>query len=236
MTSSQPTSSTAMQAAESTLIELGQWIDSRHWCPATGGNFSHRLEDGAVLITRSGCHKGALEPADLLTVSLDGQPTASASTISSQGSSKSSLKNSLNNSLNNMGKPSAETLLHTAIYQQDPAAKVVLHTHSVNSTVLSRITPGEWLTLSGFEMQKSLTGNTTHEDTVRLAIVENDQDMVRLAELVCTRWAETPLQWGFLVRGHGLYSWGDSPETARQHLEGLEFLFACALEMKKLGN
>lgn len=224
MTSSQPTSSTAMQTAESTLIELGQWIDSRHWCPATGGNFSHLLEDGTVLITRSGCHKGALEPADLLTVSLDGQPTASVP------------KSSLKNSLDNLGKPSAETLLHTAIYQQDPAAKVVLHTHSVNSTVLSRITPGEWLTLSGFEMQKSLTGNTTHEDTVRLAIVENDQDMVRLAELVSTRWAETPLQWGFLVRGHGLYSWGDSPETARQHLEGLEFLFACALEMKKLGN
>lgn len=201
------------QQAETVLIHLGQWIDTRQWCPATGGNFSHRLDEDTVLITRSGCHKGTLTPADLLTVSLDGEPTTTAEPL---------------------GKPSAETLLHTTIYQQDPTAKVVLHTHSVNSTVLSRITSGQWLTISGFEMQKALTGNTSHEHTIRLAIVDNDQDMMRLAQVVQKRWADSPLQWGFLVRGHGLYSWGDSPETARQHLEGLEFLFACVLDMKKL--
>lgn len=208
---------TTREQAERALIELGQWIDQRHWCPATGGNFSHRLPDGNALITRSGCQKGALQTPDLLCVSLEGELLPSASSEPASG------------------KPSAETLLHTAIYELDPQAQVVLHTHSVNSTVLSRATPEDWLTLTGYEMQKSLTGNTSHTQSIRLAILDNDQDMPRLANVLRKRWTQTPLNWGFLVRGHGLYSWGETPEKARQHLEGLEFLFACALEMKKLG-
>ncbi|MEJ2670467.1 MAG: hypothetical protein P8077_09620 [Gammaproteobacteria bacterium] len=31
-----------------------------------------------------------------------------------------------------------------------------------------------------------------------------------------------------------MYSWGDTIESARRHLEGLEFLFACQLELQKL--
>lgn len=181
--------------------------------PSNGWQFLHRLGRDKALITRSGCHKGALTEQDFLTVSIpEGRPVTT---------------------LTATAKPSAETQLHTAIYAQDCAAQVVLHTHSVNSTVLSRLIQEPWLTLTGFEMQKALTGNTTHEDSIQLAIVDNDQDMTRLASTVQTRWAEHPLRWGFLVRGHGLYSWGNCAAQARQHLEALEFLFSCALEMRR---
>jgi ribulose-5-phosphate 4-epimerase/fuculose-1-phosphate aldolase len=42
----------------------------------------------------------------------------------------------------------------------------VLHVHTVNATVLSRLVKETELNISGFEMQKSLTGQTTHLDTV----------------------------------------------------------------------
>lgn len=215
--------------AEQSLIQLGHWIDSRDWCPATGGNFSHRLAEDEVMITRSGCHKGNLAPTDFLKVSLSGQIKTGKDTESGTGTRTDTLSPP-------NAKPSAETLLHTTIFQNDPQAQVVLHTHSVNSTVLSRLTPGDWLSISGFEMQKALAGNTTHAETIRIAIVDNQQDMVQLASTLTERWRQTPLSWGFLVRGHGLYSWGDTAETARRHLEGLEFLFACQLEMRRFNQ
>ncbi|MGB0732812.1 MAG: methylthioribulose 1-phosphate dehydratase, partial [Pontibacterium sp.] len=183
---------------------------SRHWCPATGGNFSVRLSNGNALITGSGCHKGMLTPANLLEVDLKGQPVNAAQ------------------------KPSAETLLHTKVYELDAQAGAVLHTHSVASTVLSRLCEKDYLSLSGYEMQKSLSGNMTHDEEIRIAILENDQDMQHLAQCLTERWQQSPLAWGFLVRGHGLYSWGRDMAEARRHLEGMEFLFDCELEMKRL--
>lgn len=194
------------------IINAGRWIDAQGWCPATGGNFSVRLGEESALITASGFHKGQLTPEQLLEVGLDGQPRTLEL------------------------KPSAETLLHLRLYQLDPAIGAVLHTHSVASTVLSRLEPGPWLTLSGYEMQKSLSGNHTHEASIRIAILDNAQDMTLLADELSRRWRSEPLQWGFLVRGHGLYIWGREMNEARRHLEGLEFLLACELELRRLST
>lgn len=193
------------------VIDAGCWIDAQGWCPATGGNFSVRLGPESALITASGCHKGYLSAEQLLTVDFDGLPQAG------------------------LLKPSAETLLHTRLYQLDERIGAVLHTHSVASTVLSRVELGDCLTISGYEMQKSLNGNHTHDASIRIAILDNAQDMQALADELSQRWECEPLMWGFLVRGHGLYSWGHDMSEARRHLEGLEFLFACELEMRRLG-
>ncbi|UTW12466.1 methylthioribulose 1-phosphate dehydratase [Marinobacterium rhizophilum] len=193
------------------IIDAGRWIDAQGWCPATGGNFSLRSNDQEVLITASGRHKGHLGEADLLRVDLDGKP------------------------LDSTLKPSAETLLHTRLYQLDDQIGAVLHTHSVSATVLSLTTPGDWLGIEQLEMQKSLSGNQTHDAAIRIAIFDNTQDMQALAQRVAQRWQQGALSWGLLVRGHGLYAWGRDMAEARRHLEGLEFLFACQLELKRLG-
>jgi methylthioribulose-1-phosphate dehydratase len=193
------------------IIDAGRWIDAQGWCPATGGNFSLRCNANEVLITASGRHKGQLCDADLLRANLAGEV------------------------LNSDMKPSAETLLHTRLYQLDSGIGAVLHTHSVNATVLSLVTPGEWLGIEQFEMQKSLAGNQTHDAAIRIAIFDNTQDMQALADTVAARWNQDALSWGLLVRGHGLYAWGRDMAEARRHLEGLEFLFACQMELKRLG-
>jgi methylthioribulose-1-phosphate dehydratase len=37
---------------------------------------------------------------------------------------------------------------------------------------------------------------------------------------------------GFLIAGHGLYTWGSTLAEARRHVEVFEFLFALALRLE----
>lgn len=100
--------------------------------------------------------------------------------------------------------------------------------------MLSRVEKSEALVLQGYEMQKSLSGQKSHLDSVSIPIFDNDQDIPALAARVAAYAEVTPLQYGFLVRGHGLYCWGKQVEEARRHLEGLEFLFQCELQRRLL--
>jgi len=194
------------------LVELCRLFGRRQWCPATGGNFSLRHDQTQMLITRSGSDKSRLSADQLMLCDLHGR-ALDAGLI-----------------------PSAETALHTCLYRLDHRIGAVLHTHSVTSTVLSRATTGD-LRLRGFEMQKALAGNRGHEDEIVIALFDNDQDIAALASRVERRWHDAELsQPGFLVRGHGLYAWGETLDDARRHIEGFEFLFACAWQERLLGH
>lgn len=192
------------------LLAACHWIGEKGWCPATGGNMSLRLDDQRCLVTESGKDKGSLTDADFLLVETTNNHVPSGRT------------------------PSAETGLHTLIYRLYPQIGAVLHTHSVNATVLSRVERSDGLVLQGYEMQKSLGGQSSHLDSVMIPIFDNDQDIPRLAARVAVYAEVTPLQYGFLVRGHGLYCWGRQVAEARRHLEGLEFLFQCELQRRLL--
>ena len=208
------------------LMKAGKWINDQGWCPATGGNFSARLFDDCdvhftgsnhevsrCVVTASGFHKGHLREEHFLEVDLMGQPIRSDLNV----------------------RPSAETLVHVSLYRLDPDIGAVLHAHSVPNTVLSLIHDSEQLVIQGFEMQKALSGQVTHETSIALEIINNTQDMPELARWVEERWHERGgLKWGLLVRGHGVYVWGRDVTEARRHLEGVEFLLSCLLELKKL--
>tara|TARA_R110002126_G_scaffold43555_8_gene124878 strand:- start:27570 stop:28220 length:651 start_codon:yes stop_codon:yes gene_type:complete len=198
------------------LCALGRWVASRHWVPATGGNFSIRSGDNSALVTASGKDKGELSPQDLLPVSWQGQHLSCS------------------------GKPSAETALHAMLYQLNPATKAVLHTHSVQATVFSRLVSQDNYLFAGYEMQKAISGISSHEQLLSLAIFDNTQDIPALAEQLKQRWQKQPtnsfLNYGFLVRGHGLYVWGNSLEQAKRHLEAWEFLINCELERFKIAG
>ncbi|MCW2488464.1 methylthioribulose 1-phosphate dehydratase [Candidatus Symbiopectobacterium sp. NZEC127] len=192
------------------LVAACHWIGQKGWCPATGGNMSVRLDEDRCLISESGKDKGSLHQDDFLLVNIADNHVPSGRT------------------------PSAETGLHTLLYRRFASVGAVLHTHSVNATVLSRVEKSDALVLEGYEMQKSLQGQHTHLDRVVIPIFANDQDIAALAVRVAAYADTQALRYGFLVRGHGLYCWGEDVAQARRHLEGLEFLFQCELQRRLL--
>lgn len=192
------------------LVEACHWIGSKGWAPATGGNMSVRENDRWCWLSESGKDKGALTTADFLQVEI------------------------ATNNAPSGRKPSAETGLHTLIYRLYPQANAVLHVHTVNATVLSRIEKSATLALNGYEMQKSLSGQSSHLDTLNIPLFDNDQDIDALARRIEDRAQTSALDYGFLLRGHGLTCWGRSVAEARRHLEGLEFLFECELRLRQL--
>ncbi|WP_217473703.1 methylthioribulose 1-phosphate dehydratase [Stutzerimonas stutzeri] len=192
------------------IIEAGRFLYGRGWSPATSSNYSARLTSAEVLLTVSGKHKGQLTPEDLLAVDMDGR------------------------SLEDGKKPSAETLLHTQLYRWRPEIGAVLHTHSVNATVLSRLCLSESLVFADYELQKAFSGVATHESQVVVPIFDNDQDIERLAARVQPWLDQHPDCVGYLIRGHGLYTWGAQMRDALRQIEAFEFLFECELKMRML--
>lgn len=188
------------------LAAVGRRFYSRGWVLGTSGNFSAVVSRTPLrlAITASSLPKGTLGPSDILECDEHARVV---------GKSK--------------GTPSAETLLHVEIARRRGAG-AVLHTHSVWSTMLSDAWasgPDVAVTIEGYEMLKGLAGVTSHEHREHIPIVDNDQDMARLARRVGETLERHPAAHAFLLRRHGLYTWGESLADAERHVEILEFLF-----------
>lgn len=193
------------------LLKACDFIAKRNLCPATGGNFSLREADNTICMSASGKDKSNLSEKDFVLCDLDGQW------------------------LSGEGKPSAEAGLHGMIYQLSPATHCVLHTHSMPVTVLSMLPDtGNKISFQGYEMQKTIAGFQSHEETLDLYVFDNNQHIPTLAAEVKSLWEVAQRASGLIVRGHGLYSWGRSVHEAKRHMEGLEFLVECELNRKRL--
>jgi methylthioribulose-1-phosphate dehydratase len=185
------------------LVRIGRRFDDRGWVLGTSGNLSAIVQRDPLrlAITRSGAHKGALTLADILEI--DG-----GARVTGRGE----------------GSPSAETRLHLEIVSARGAAAVV-HTHSIWATLVSdRGAAAGGIPIEGYEMVKGLAGVTTHEHREWIPIVDNDQDMDRLGAIVRDLLVEQPGCHAFLLRRHGLYTWGGTLDEAVRHAEILEFL------------
>jgi len=184
------------------LACVGRGFYARGWVLGTSGNFSAVVSRDPLLlaITSSGIDKCVLAAEHVLLI----DETADV--------------------LEGTGRPSAETLLHLAIVRLRGAG-AVLHTHSVWSNILSdAFAKDGGLKIAGYEMLKGLDGVSTHEHAEWLPIIENSQDMTRLAASVSEALSKHPQSHGFLLLRHGMYTWGRDLEEAKRHVEILEFL------------
>ncbi|MCO6511772.1 MAG: methylthioribulose 1-phosphate dehydratase [Aridibacter famidurans] len=193
-----------LKSARSLIAEAAAGFYRRGWVLGTSGNFSAVLEREPmrVCITSSGKHKGELSADDFLLVDERGSV------------------------LEGDGKPSAETQIHLALYEEIGNCGAVFHTHSVWGNLLSDRCSGEGaIVIEGQEMLKGLAGVKTHEHREEVPVIENSQDYDALSgqirEIVSAR---SDIH-GIYLRRHGLYTWGDTIEDARRHIEIFESLF-----------
>ena len=199
-----------LNAATAELIAGTRELAALGWTPATSSNFSMRLDERTAAITVSGRDKGRLVPEDIMVVDFEGHAV---------GSDK---------------RPSAETVLHTQLYKRLPEVGCVLHTHSLAQTLASKLYAGAGhIRFEEYELIKAFPGHDTHEATLDVAVLANNQHIPTLAAQVDVLLDRKEI-WGYLIEGHGLYAWGRDMAEARRHLEAFEFLINCELEMRKL--
>lgn len=100
------------------LAEVKRELAEREWFPATSGNLSIKVTDEPLtfLVTASGKDKRKETVEDFLLVDQNGEPAESGHSL----------------------KPSAETLLHTHLYNKTNAG-CCLHVHTVNNNVISEL-------------------------------------------------------------------------------------------------
>jgi methylthioribulose-1-phosphate dehydratase len=192
------------------IAEIAKGFYSRGWAFGTSGNFSAVVQTNPLrlAITASGLDKGQLVPSDILEIDADEKVTFGR------------------------GRPSSEAAIHIAIVR-GRSAGAVLHTHSVWGTVVSEVEAREGgLELKGYEMLKGLESVSSHEHVEWLPIFDNSQNMKGLSVKVMDLLARRPAIHGFLLRGHGLYTWGATLREAKRHVEILEFLMEVLVRCK----
>lgn len=97
--------------ARDRIATLGRSIFERGLTFGSSGNLSVRLEDG-LLMTPTGVSLGELDPARLSKLGLDGAHRGG-------------------------DKPTKESFLHIAMYEERPKAAAVVHLHSTHSVAVS---------------------------------------------------------------------------------------------------
>lgn len=192
-------------ASAKALVEAVRSFHAQGWCPATSSNFSFRpLGAEGFWISQSGVDKGGFGPEHLMPVDLAGTPMPPE-----------------------QRRPSAETALHAMVYRAHPELGACLHVHAPHAVVGSRaaLAAGE-VVLEGWELQKGLDGEKTHEATVRIPVFPNHQDMNPLVEAIEPVLRERSGLRAFLLAGHGVYAFGRTVAEAKRHTEVVETLLA----------
>ncbi|MDE1172603.1 MAG: methylthioribulose 1-phosphate dehydratase [Parvibaculaceae bacterium] len=200
MTASTPLS---LETAAAGVVEMARHAGNRGWVPATSGNFSVRMDGRFAAVTATGADKANLTPDQVIAAEISGPRHPRAS---------------------------AEAPLHLVRYAADPRIGAISHIHSMAATVLSRRHEADGhLTLKGWELLKAFAGVTTHEASLHVPIVPNDQDTDRLAALFEARHDRANPCPGYLIAGHGLYVWGASVKETLRHMDAFDFLLSAQL-------
>ncbi|MEO8808643.1 MAG: methylthioribulose 1-phosphate dehydratase [Rhodanobacter sp.] len=201
------------QRCADSIAKAAAKLSGRGWTPVTSSNFSMRVDADHAAITVSGRDKGQLDREDIMLVDLSGRPVGTDA------------------------RPSAETALHAQLYRRWADVGAVLHTHSRTQSVASRLYAAEGaVRLQGWELQKAISGHDTHEDVLEIPVFPNTQHMSELVSRV-DGWLDAgkPLH-AYLIDGHGIYAWGRDMAEAERHLEALDFMLGCELDLRKLGT
>lgn len=182
------------------LIKTIRFYHNKGWSPASSTNYSFIDKNHKIWITRSGVDKSCVSEDDFISIDQNGKVL------------KANIKI----------KPSAETLIHCVIYKLFPETKVILHSHGIYPNLLSSKMKNEFF-FKGNEIQKGFLGVTTHLDSLRIPVLDNNQDMLFFEKELKMRKLELNHHC-FAIRNHGTYAWGKNILEAKKHIETLDYL------------
>lgn len=202
------------------LAELIRVLNSSGHNPATSGNYSLRPTTSTdyAIVSESGVDKSKFDVDNFLPVFFNNHEIHP---LFQRGDRKSS----------------DETDLHLAIYESTDAG-CILHSHKVEALLFANMFPKtNYASIEGLELLKGLKGIQTHETRIEIPLFENTQDIKNLAVnlkqvLETTRSNEIKV-YSIILRGHGIYVWGETVEDAKRHLEVFDYLFTYQLEMRR---
>ncbi|MEV0597459.1 methylthioribulose 1-phosphate dehydratase [Nonomuraea cavernae] len=189
------------------IARVARGLYLRGWMEGTAGNISARLPGrrGHALITASGLSKGELTSDSAVEVEADtGRPARPGGP-----------------------RPSAETVIHAALYDGVPGCEAVVHAHPPYSTLVAAQAArrgADHVSFADFEIIKGLGGRDPFDVTV--PVFRNWADVPRIAADLTAFLrregdAAPPV---LLIAHHGATAWGPDLETARNRLECLELL------------
>jgi methylthioribulose-1-phosphate dehydratase len=186
------------------LVKIISLFHERGLSPATSTNYSIRtsLNKNHYVISQSGIDKSEFKLQNFMLIDQSGEPVENPNL-----------------------KSSAETYIHTVIYEVFHDTNAILHTHSLPATYLSMKTNDNQLSFEGLELLKGLEGNLTHELTEIIPIFPNSQDIKALSLVIKDYLISNPKVHGIILKGHGLYTWGKDLKSAKRHVETFEYLF-----------
>ncbi|KKK37120.1 methylthioribulose-1-phosphate dehydratase [Mesobacillus campisalis] len=183
------------------LADIKDELAARDWFMGTSGNLSIKAGSDPLqfLVTASGKDKRKRTSEDFLLVDGDGVPVGETRL-----------------------KPSAETLLHCAVYGKTQAG-CSLHVHTVANNVISELYGDKGVVeFQGQELIKAF--DTWEEDALlSIPIIYNHADIPKLADTFAEHISAD--KGAVLIRNHGITVWGRSGFEAKKLLEACEFLF-----------
>ncbi len=201
---------TAYQERWQELADIKDELALRDWFMGTSGNLAIKVQNAPLefLVTASGKDKRKRTPEDFLLVNADGKAVAETSL-----------------------KPSAETLLHCAVYSQTSAG-CSLHIHTVANNVISEIYGDQGkIDFKGLELIKAF-GLWDEDAVLTIPIIPNHAYIPDLTgEFKKHLSADSG---AVLIRNHGITVWGKDSFEAKKLLEASEFLFQYQLALYQI--
>ncbi|XP_015795611.1 methylthioribulose-1-phosphate dehydratase [Tetranychus urticae] len=187
------------------------------WVSGTGGGMSIKISN-KIYIAPSGVQKEMMRPEDIFVIDAVGEI----------------IEKPLNCNLS----MSECTPLFLNAYRMRNAGAVI-HSHSINSNLVTVITPGTEFRITRQEMIKGIRKGSAlvshrNDETLIVPIIENTCYERELTEKMADAIRKYPDTNAVLVRRHGVYVWGPSWQGAKTMAECYEYLFEIAVEMRKL--
>jgi L-ribulose-5-phosphate 4-epimerase len=176
----------------------------------TWGNVSARdAESGLIVIKPSGIPYEAMKAEDMVVVDVDG------------------------NTVEGSFRPSSDLPTHLYLYKQYPTLMGVVHTHSSYATAFAQ--SGREIIAYGTTHADAFYGNVPCTRELTDEEIDDAYEM-NTGKVIAETVTDAEAIPAVLVKNHGVFTWGKSPEAAVEYAVTLEEVAKMAYLTEQLGD